>query len=74
MQIKGRITVVQTPFTYLLGNLVKNQGQSESDDPNSSVGDPPAASQPLSQVVAECRLLLAAHAPLQEAVLMLQGC
>lgn len=72
--MKGRITVEQTPFTHLFGNQVKNQGQSESDDPNSSVGDPPRASQPLCQVVAERRLLLAAHAPPQEAVLMLQGC
>lgn len=65
---------MQTHFTHLLGDLVKNQGQSESDDPDSSVGDPSAASQPLSQIVAERCLLLEAHAPLQEGVLMSQGC
>lgn len=63
-------------ITHLLGNLVKEQGQSESDDPDSSVGDPPAASQPLTQAVAERRLLLllAAQAPPQEGVVVLQGC
>lgn len=51
-------------FTHLLGNLVKKQGQSQSNNPNSSVGDPAAASQLFSQAEAESRLLLPAHAPL----------
>lgn len=59
--------------THLLGDLVKKQGQSQSDHPNTSVGDP-AAPQPVSHIEGEGGLLLSVQAPLDEGVLMLQGC
>lgn len=50
-------------FAHLLGHLVKKHGQSQSDHPNSPVGDP-AATQLLRQAEAKGGLLLPAHAPL----------
>lgn len=51
-------------YTHLLGNLVKKHGQSQSNNPYSSIGDPFAPSQLSSQAEPECRLLFPAHAPL----------
>lgn len=59
--------------TYLLGNLVKKQRQSQSNHPDPSTGDPGTASQLSAQVEAECGLQLPAHAASRGGVLVLQS-